>query len=87
MSVLPPKADIADRNRHVRFVPKADIAFITQRMDAGFEHDAARRFGASGVQRSRDVRFVPEVDILRSGTYRWLSSPGLYPSECPKAIR
>jgi hypothetical protein len=26
MSALPPKADIRLRNRHVRFVPKADIA-------------------------------------------------------------
>jgi len=26
MSALPPKADIAKRNCHVRFVPKADIA-------------------------------------------------------------
>ena len=25
MSALPPKADIAEGNRHVRFVPKADI--------------------------------------------------------------
>jgi hypothetical protein len=25
MSALPPKADIVERNRHVRFVPKADI--------------------------------------------------------------
>jgi hypothetical protein len=25
MSALPPKADIADRGCHVRFVPKADI--------------------------------------------------------------
>jgi hypothetical protein len=25
MSALPPKADIAERDRHVRFVPKADI--------------------------------------------------------------
>ena len=25
MSALPPKADIAERNRYVRFVPKADI--------------------------------------------------------------
>ena len=25
MSALPPKADIAKRDRHVRFVPKADI--------------------------------------------------------------
>jgi hypothetical protein len=25
MSALPPKADIAERDHHVRFVPKADI--------------------------------------------------------------
>ena len=49
MSALPPKADIAERYWHVRFVPKADMAFISQRMDPGFdEHDTARRFGASG---------------------------------------
>src|SRR5215467_15070698 len=28
MSALPPKADIAEGDRHVRFVPKADIATI-----------------------------------------------------------
>ena len=28
MSALPPKADIAERDRHVRFVPKADIGSI-----------------------------------------------------------
>jgi len=26
MSALPPKADIAERDHHVRFVPKADIS-------------------------------------------------------------
>ena len=29
MSALPPKADIAERDRHVRFVPKADIQSIS----------------------------------------------------------
>jgi hypothetical protein len=29
MSALPPKADIAERDRDVRFVPKADIAAET----------------------------------------------------------
>src|SRR5262249_25893747 len=49
LSALPSKADKRETSPNVRFVPKADIAFITQRMDAGFdEHDAARRFGASG---------------------------------------
>jgi hypothetical protein len=29
MSALPPKADIAERDHHVRFVPQADIGTIT----------------------------------------------------------
>jgi hypothetical protein len=29
MSALPPKADIAKRDHHVRFVPKADIGTVT----------------------------------------------------------
>ena len=28
MSALPPKADIAERDRHVRFVPKVDIGLL-----------------------------------------------------------
>jgi hypothetical protein len=28
MSALPPKADIAERDRHLRFVPKADICSL-----------------------------------------------------------
>jgi hypothetical protein len=30
MSVLPPKADIVERDRHVRFVPKADIPLFIE---------------------------------------------------------
>jgi len=30
MSAIPLKADIAERYRHVRFVPKADIAIVLQ---------------------------------------------------------
>jgi hypothetical protein len=30
MSALPPKADIAKRDHHVRFVPKADIVKIVR---------------------------------------------------------
>jgi len=30
MSALPPKADIAEDGRHVRFVPKADIGLLTR---------------------------------------------------------
>jgi hypothetical protein len=31
MSALPPKADIAERRRHVRIVPKADINHFSER--------------------------------------------------------
>jgi len=30
MSALPPKADIAEGDRHVRFVPKADISSVSR---------------------------------------------------------
>jgi hypothetical protein len=33
MSAIPPKADIAGRRRHVRFVPKADIRAMRQPLD------------------------------------------------------
>jgi hypothetical protein len=33
MSALPPKADIAEHRRHVRFVPQADIARRTKLKD------------------------------------------------------
>jgi hypothetical protein len=39
MSALPPKADIAERNWDVRFVPKADISH--------YLHPAPRRFPPS----------------------------------------
>jgi hypothetical protein len=36
MSALPPKADIADAMRNVRFVPKADICTAAE--EALFDH-------------------------------------------------
>ena len=35
MSALPPKADIAEHRRDVRFVPKADIDRVLIRFDYG----------------------------------------------------
>jgi hypothetical protein len=32
MSALPPKADIAERHRDVRFVPKADIRWLLDQL-------------------------------------------------------
>ena len=33
MSAIPPKADIAERDRHVRFVPIADISRFIRPLD------------------------------------------------------
>jgi hypothetical protein len=38
MSALPPKADIAERGRHVRFVPKADMSGKRSCTDNHLEH-------------------------------------------------
>jgi len=37
MSALPPKADISQRDRHVRFVPKADKVALQQKSPS-FDH-------------------------------------------------
>ena len=46
MSALPPKADIHRRERHVRFVPKADIAGLAQLAAIGSRTAAIRIVGA-----------------------------------------
>jgi hypothetical protein len=43
MSALPPKADIAERDRHVCFVPKADIKLVVKRGYSGAELTATDR--------------------------------------------
>jgi hypothetical protein len=60
MSAIPPKADIAERGCHVRFVPKADIAqcskFIVIRSSRS-QRDQAARVGQSGY------RYSPKADV------------------------
>jgi hypothetical protein len=46
MSALPPKADIAERDRHVRFVPKADSCTAA----------------INGVLRTSVAGFLPVID-------------------------
>ena len=41
MSALPPKADIAERDRHVRFVPIADIQEFATRIRLNPDYDTA----------------------------------------------
>jgi hypothetical protein len=60
MSALPPKADIAERKWHVRFVPKGHSALqqkmtysITSARRCGAR---ARRFPSLGFQQQRDDR-------------------------------
>jgi hypothetical protein len=44
MSALPPKADIAECDRHVRFVPKADIVRCGERRRYSITSSAVCRF-------------------------------------------
>jgi hypothetical protein len=46
MSALPPKADIAERECHVRFVPKADIGALFDRF-VGSELTTTSRLSGS----------------------------------------
>jgi hypothetical protein len=52
MSALPPKADIAACDRHVRFVPKADIGRKARPFDLLHVMDAAAELRLSQVDRS-----------------------------------
>src|SRR5262249_44204919 len=56
MSALPPKADIAERDRHVRFVPIADIGSLLANRPVGSSRSrlqgVARRFGQSSYRYS-----------------------------------
>jgi hypothetical protein len=68
MSPLPPKADIAECHRHVRFVPKADIAqrlvhphHHAGRLDDGVSRDLLCRVTDTPGQ--RNVRFWHKADI------------------------
>ena len=49
MSALPPKADIAEHDRHVRFVPKADIRSEFSHWYIGGIDSSARRDAVRGV--------------------------------------
>jgi hypothetical protein len=66
MSALPPKADMVQDDRDVRFVPKADIGpFVALPSQLGFapgigEGSKHGRFGF-GVNRSTDL-FYPAVE-------------------------
>ena len=52
MSALPPKADIAERHRDVRFVPKADIKPLLDHL-IGTGEEWRRDRHADGLCRSR----------------------------------
>jgi hypothetical protein len=74
MSALPPKADIAERDRHVRFVPKADIGTAkkhhsirldwssnsTQNFQRWFPQGIKRERGACAIERPKP-RLPPQL--------------------------
>ena len=57
MSALPPKADIADRQLNVRFVPLADIAATLRYVDDSASELTARR--------ARGPQVLVDLDSLR----------------------
>jgi hypothetical protein len=60
MSALPPKADIVERDRHVRFVPKADILRCSKK--SLFDHLFGERSQPRwDVQAERSVIFLVEA--------------------------
>jgi hypothetical protein len=58
MSALPPKADMVQRDRHVRFVPKADIgtSLVCQLLD---------HLVGAGEQRGRQALNSPAIRVLQ----------------------
>ena len=62
MSALPPKADIGERERDVRFVPKADIA-------VSFDHIVSRHKEAL---RQSEAECLGGLEIEREIELRWL---------------
>jgi hypothetical protein len=77
MSVLPPKADIAERDRDVRFVPKADI-------DAADKEYERRFVGAPAVGRrekrpARDTYWIIQLIAACCGERRCLPLAKAFP--------
>jgi hypothetical protein len=67
MSALPPKADIAGRQFHVRFVPKADILAPQRRMSLfdDLVGAAEQRIRDGEAQRFRGLEIDHELDFRR----------------------
>jgi hypothetical protein len=65
MSALPPKADIAENDWNVRFVPKADILRCGKNVVIRFADSGMgfRRQFAEQQSRAADVRFGSKADI------------------------
>jgi hypothetical protein len=65
MSALPPKADIADHDCHVRFVPKADITRSFRKAKNGEMVRAHRWSEPSRAQVSSKVE-LEQIDSVRA---------------------
>jgi hypothetical protein len=90
MSALPPKADIAGRDRHVRFVPKADSCTAAKRaaicslvraalLSAGLRGTAPDQpIARTAEQVAHQSRSIPayDADIDGIGLIMWRMSAG-----------
>src|SRR5262249_1297999 len=80
MSALPPKADIAEGNRNVRFVPKADINPPTSRASLLVGHNYARIVSPHGSLQLGGINVLalcPLDKVVRA--IRWISAASQMP--------
>jgi hypothetical protein len=63
MSAIPPKADVRRRDRHVRFVPEADMLFLDQLVGAARQRKRdsnTKRLG--GLEVDEQLKFCSLLD-------------------------
>jgi hypothetical protein len=77
MSALPPKADITEDRRHVRFVPKAELEYLTSALRRAALHLCEYTATANALARSCGVGLCrPAQGQVRSGRARLLRAAG-----------
>jgi hypothetical protein len=72
MSVLPPKADIVERDRHVRFVPRRRHYAPAR---TSILHPYNREGLCIGIGGARIHRRLTAMHLVRNGTLRYLHDP------------
>src|SRR6516164_4620148 len=66
MSALPPKADMDQQGRDVRFVPKADIASPSWWLQTGRRQSNCAFVGSGGLVHSRPRKLMASVEAAQA---------------------